>query len=69
MTWKFECFQSHYHILKKLHEFLCMMSALTIFGEGSFVFNVLGGGGGLAVWIGDKIIWGWIYNLGDDKMS
>jgi hypothetical protein len=39
MTWKFECFQSHCHILKELHEVLCTMSALSIFGEGSFVFS------------------------------
>jgi hypothetical protein len=39
MTWKFECFQSHCHILKELHEVLGTMCALTIFGEGSFVFS------------------------------
>jgi hypothetical protein len=33
MTCVFECFQSHCHILKELHEFLCMM----------------GGGGGLTI--------------------
>jgi len=31
MTCVFECFQSHYHILKELHEFLHMMGAITIF--------------------------------------
>jgi len=36
---KYECFQSHYHILKELHEFLCMMGAITIFGKNSFIFN------------------------------
>ncbi len=39
MTCVFECFQSHCHILKKLHKVLCMMGALTIFGEISFIFN------------------------------
>jgi hypothetical protein len=36
MTCVFECFQSHCHILKELHEFLCMMDVITSFGE-SFV--------------------------------
>jgi hypothetical protein len=27
----FECFQSHCHILKKLHEFVHMVSAIIIF--------------------------------------
>jgi hypothetical protein len=31
------------HILKKLHEFLCMMGAITIFGE-SFIFSLQGYG-------------------------
>jgi hypothetical protein len=31
MTCVFECFQSHCHILKELHEFLHMMGAITIF--------------------------------------
>ncbi len=35
----FECFQSQCHILKELHIVLCMMSALTIFGDGSFIFK------------------------------
>jgi len=30
-TCVFECFQSHCHILKELHEFLHMMGAITIF--------------------------------------
>jgi len=34
MTRVFECFQSHCHILKELLEFLHMMDAITIFGEG-----------------------------------
>ncbi len=70
MTWKFECFQSHCYILKELHEFLCTMGALTIFGEGSFVFNFNFFFGKL--WIGDKVIWVCVYNLGGDwenKMS
>jgi len=37
-TCVFECFQSHCHILKKSHEFLCMMGAIIIFGENSFIF-------------------------------
>jgi hypothetical protein len=36
MTCKFECFQSHCHILNEFYEFLCMMDASIIFGEGSF---------------------------------
>jgi hypothetical protein len=32
VTIVFECFQSRSHILKKLHEFLCMINALTMFG-------------------------------------
>ncbi len=35
----FECFQSHCHIFKELYEFLCMMDALNIFGEDSFIFS------------------------------
>ncbi len=38
---KFECFKSHCHILKELHEFLCRMNTLTIFGEGSIVFIII----------------------------
>ncbi len=34
----FECFQSQCHILE-LHIVLCMKSALTIFGDGSFIFK------------------------------
>jgi hypothetical protein len=37
----FECFQSQCHILKELHFFVGMMSALTIFGDGSFIFKFL----------------------------
>ncbi len=36
---KCECFHSHSHILKELHEFLFMMGAITIFGKNSFIFN------------------------------
>ncbi len=39
ITCMFECFQSHCHILKELHEFLCMMSAITIFEESGFIFS------------------------------
>ncbi len=38
-TCVFECFQLGGHILKKLHVFLCMMGAITIFGENGFKFN------------------------------
>jgi arginine exporter protein ArgO len=41
VTCVFECFQS-IHILKKLHEFLCMMGAF--FDEYSFIFNFVGYG-------------------------
>ncbi len=40
----FECFQSHCHILKKLHEFLNMMSAIIIFEKNSFIFSFVGYG-------------------------
>jgi hypothetical protein len=36
------CLQSHCHILKELHDFLCMMGAITIFGKNSFIFNFEG---------------------------
>jgi hypothetical protein len=39
MTCAFECFQSHCHILKELHEFLCLISAITIIGKNSFIFS------------------------------
>jgi hypothetical protein len=38
MTCVFECFQSHCQILKELHDFLCMMGAIIIFGENIFMF-------------------------------
>jgi hypothetical protein len=44
MTCVFEFFQSHCHILKKIHEFSSMMDTLTIFGEDSFIFNFVGYG-------------------------
>jgi hypothetical protein len=37
---------------KELHEFLHMMSAISILGENSFIFYFCG------LWIGDKITWG-----------
>ncbi len=40
----FECFQSHCHILKKLHEFLHMMSPIIIFEKNSFIFSFVGYG-------------------------
>jgi hypothetical protein len=39
MTCVFECFQSHCHILRKLYEFLCTMSAIIICEESSFIFS------------------------------
>jgi hypothetical protein len=39
MRCAFECFESHCHILRELYDFLCMMGALTIFGEDSFIFS------------------------------
>ncbi len=42
MTCVFECFQSNCHILKKLHEFLCIMGAF--FGEYNFIINFVGYG-------------------------
>ncbi len=60
ITCIFECFQSHRHILKELHEFLCMMSAITIFEE-SIQFCEL--------WIGDTVIWDWVHIWGGDKKT
>ncbi len=39
MTCVFECFQSHCHILKELHEILCLIGAITIIGKNSFIFS------------------------------
>jgi hypothetical protein len=39
MTCVFECFQSHCHILKELHEFLCMMGVIFICRENVFIFS------------------------------
>ncbi len=39
MTCVFECFQSHCHILKELHEFSDMMGAIIVFGENIFIFS------------------------------
>jgi hypothetical protein len=47
MTCVFECFQSHRHILQELHEFLSIMSAITMFRKSSFIFNFVGYGYGL----------------------
>jgi hypothetical protein len=44
VTCVFECFQSHCHILKELHEFLYMTNAISNFGENSFIFNFVGYG-------------------------
>ncbi len=53
MTCVFECFQSHCHILKDLHESLCMMGTIIIFGENGFIFNFLG-----------LVTWGWVHIQG-----
>ncbi len=39
MTCVFENFQSHCYMLKELHEFYYMMSAITIFEKNSFIFS------------------------------
>ncbi len=47
MTCVFECIQSHGHILQELHEFLNIMSAITVCLEKiSFIFNFVGYGYG-----------------------
>jgi hypothetical protein len=58
MTCKFECFQSHCHILKEFYEFLCMMDASIIFEEGSYICKL---------WIGHKVIWECMCNLGHNR--
>jgi hypothetical protein len=42
MTCVFEYFQSFKYILKELHEFLCIMGAIMLFGEKSFIFSLVG---------------------------
>jgi hypothetical protein len=39
MTCVLQYFQSHCRILKELHEFLRMMSAIIIFGKSIFIFS------------------------------
>jgi hypothetical protein len=39
MTCVFECFQSHCHILKELHEFLHMTRAIIVFRGSIFIFS------------------------------
>jgi len=39
MTCVLECFQSHCHILKELHEILCLIGAIAIIGKNSFIFS------------------------------
>jgi hypothetical protein len=41
MTCAFECFQSHCHILKELHEFLGMRGAISMFWKNSFILWVM----------------------------
>ncbi len=42
VTCVFECFQSYCCILKELHDFLCMIVAMIIFGENDFIFSFVG---------------------------
>ncbi len=60
-TCVFECFQSHCHILKKLHEFLHMMGAITIFGQNNLIFNILDYG--LLI----KSLGAWVHIHGGEK--
>jgi hypothetical protein len=68
MTCKFECLQSHCHILKEFYEFLCRMDASIILGQGSFryiyiyIYIYLG-----KLWIGHKVIWECMCNLGGNR--
>jgi hypothetical protein len=41
LTCVFECFESHCHILKELHDFLGIMGAIIIFRENIFKFSVV----------------------------
>ncbi len=61
----FECFQSHCHILKELHEFLHMMGAIIIFGENIFMFCFV-----IIDWSQSQL--GWVHIWGgrrENKMS
>jgi hypothetical protein len=55
VTCVFECFQSYCCILKELHEFLCTIGAVVIFGENNFIFSFVGYG------LVTKITWGWVH--------
>ncbi len=44
ITCVFECFQSHYHIFKKIHEFFNMMGVITMFGKKIVSCNFVGYG-------------------------
>jgi hypothetical protein len=63
----FECFQSHHHILKELHEyFLHMMGAIIISEKSSFMFYFVCYG------LMTKSLGGWVHILGggrENKMS
>jgi hypothetical protein len=50
MTCVIECFQSHCHILKELHEFLCMIGAISIFEKTNFIFSFVA-----------LVTWGWVH--------
>jgi hypothetical protein len=39
MTCVFECFQSHCHILKELHEFFGLMGAIIIFRNSIAIYS------------------------------
>jgi hypothetical protein len=50
MTCVFDRFQSHCHISKELHEFLCMIGSIIFFGENNFIFSFVG-----------FVAWGWVH--------
>jgi hypothetical protein len=61
-----EGFQSHCHILKEFHEFLCMMGVITTSGKNSFKFNFVG------YELVTKSLGGWVHIWGggrENKMS
>jgi hypothetical protein len=65
MTCVVECFQSHCHISKELHEFLQMMGAIIIFGENIFIFSFV-----IIDWWQSQLGWVHIWGGGrENKMS
>jgi hypothetical protein len=64
MTCKFECFQSHIcHILKELYEFFVYDECLNHFWR-RCIYIYMG-----KLWIGDKVIWGCMYNFKNKKLQ